>query len=340
MVATYLFTRDLRSHDNPHFTAFKKQHPNGRIIYLSSNETPSEKLGVKAARELSKIISMSILRGDVVSSVRRLISAGNITELWYNDAPELYGVAFKCVCRIGQDLRLFYDENPYKVFTLFYEEHVHRMRRYHIYPGNTELRKAALKLLRNLNEYSGISLYLNHGIVSVREVCTAFVGRKDLIRSLIWREFYYAIHPYQAAKIEAWRPAYKTNQTFIRAWKNGSTGFEYIDSHMRELAETGRISNRGRLACANLFIKVMKQDWRIGENYFAQTLLDYDPVLNLGNWLWVAGIGVSREAPFRVYSPDAQLKKYDPNHEHANKWLPHNHAERTIKMRRNLERLL
>jgi len=338
-MATYLFTRDLRTYDNPHFSAFKKKHPNGRFIYISNNRTPSEQLGVVAAKELSKLIPLKVLRG-TLSIVRELIASGRITELWYVDAPELENISFKCDCKIHQDRRLFYPESPYKVFTLFYEEHVRKMRRHRIYPGNTPLRREALALLKNLGEFSGISMYLNHGIVSVREVCTAFIGRKELVRSLIWREFYYAIHPYQAAKIEAWRPSYKQNAGFIRIWKMGNTGFEFIDSHMRELAETGRISNRGRLACANLFIKVMKQDWRVGEKYFADTLIDYDPVLNLGNWLWVAGIGVSREAPFRIYSPDAQLKKHDPNHEHANKWLPHNHAARTLKNRQVLERFL
>jgi len=178
-----------------------------------------------------------------------------------------------------------------------------------------------------------LSAYLKYGCVSVREVankCMKLFGKKhDLIRQLIWRDFYIHIldaFP-QVMKGKSLKPKYDNivwdnNIKWLNAWKKGKTGFPIVDACMRQLNETGYMHNRGRLIVASFLVKTLLIDWRRGEKYFAQNLVDYDPAANNGNWQWIAGSGADSQPYFRIFNPWSQSRKHDPNAEYIKRWCP------------------
>lgn len=185
-------------------------------------------------------------------------------------------------------------------------------------------RQEALKLLKlknysQENNPSGLSPYIYFGCVSIRE-CLKI---RNIKKQLAWREFYYNLY-YKNKSIWAGLKKGKitwSNSNFNR-WKNGKTGYHIIDAAMTELNITGYMSNRLRMLCADFLIKKMLIDWKKGEKYFAKKLIDYDPILNNGNWQWVSGFGTDSQPYFRTFSPTIQSKKVDPNGTYIKKWLP------------------
>jgi deoxyribodipyrimidine photo-lyase len=105
-------------------------------------------------------------------------------------------------------------------------------------------------------------------------------------------------------------------------WKNGRTGFPVVDAGMRQLNETGYMHNRCRMICATFFIKILLLDWRLGEQYFATKLTDYDIASNNGNWQGISGTGVDMKPYFRTMNPWIQSKKFDPECEYIKYWVP------------------
>ena len=97
----------------------------------------------------------------------------------------------------------------------------------------------------------------------------------------------------------------------------GETGFHIVDAGMRQLFETGYMHNRVRMIAASFLVKNLGIDWRLGEAYFASTLMDYDLASNNGNWQWVAGTGCDAAPYFRVFNPNTQRERYDPNFEYC-----------------------
>lgn len=182
-------------------------------------------------------------------------------------------------------------------------------------------------------ETTHLSAYLKYGCISIRETyqrMKSVLGLEDgLIRQLIWRDFYLHIvdgFPY-VLQGKSLKPSYdkiqwRNNASYIRAWKDGKTGFPIVDACMRELNTTGYMHNRGRLIVASFLIKLLLVDWRIGEKYFAQNLIDYDPASNNGNWQWVAGSGADSQPYFRIFNPWTQGMKHDPECKYIKKWLP------------------
>ena len=107
----------------------------------------------------------------------------------------------------------------------------------------------------------------------------------------------------------------------LKKWQTGKTGYPLVDAGMRELNETGLMHNRVRMVCASFLTKHLLIDWRIGEAYFAEKLLDYDLSANNGNWQWSAGSGCDAAPYFRVFNPEEQQKKFDPNFVYIKKWV-------------------
>ena len=105
-------------------------------------------------------------------------------------------------------------------------------------------------------------------------------------------------------------------------WKNGQTGYPIVDAGMRQLNETGYMHNRVRMIAAGFLCKHLLIDWRWGEAYFAEKLLDYDLSANNGNWQWSAGTGCDAAPYFRVFNPTEQVKKFDPELKYIRKWVP------------------
>jgi deoxyribodipyrimidine photo-lyase len=188
--------------------------------------------------------------------------------------------------------------------------------------------------IRDFPEYNTtqLSAHNKFGTVSIREVYwsihNALGQHHSLIRSLYWRDFFTYITYYfprvlgHAFREEFDRLTWDNNQDFFYAWSQGETGFPLVDAGMRELNQTGFMHNRVRMVAASLLIKDLHIDWRWGEHYFAQKLIDYDPAVNNGNWQWVASTGTDAQPYFRIFNPWLQQKKYDPDCVYIKKWIP------------------
>jgi deoxyribodipyrimidine photo-lyase len=177
---------------------------------------------------------------------------------------------------------------------------------------------------------SHIGLHLRFGTVSIRGLAHTANGFKEKtwLNELVWREFYMMILDNFPQTAEyAFRPEYDrikwvNNEQQFKAWCDGQTGFLLVDAGMRELNATGYMHNRVRMVAASFLAKDLLIDWRWGEHYFARKLLDYEMASNVGGWQWSAGCGTDAAPYFRIFNPDSQLKKFDPDLIYIKKWVP------------------
>jgi deoxyribodipyrimidine photo-lyase len=208
-------------------------------------------------------------------------------------------------------------------------------------------RKNALKIIekissfgsyeecRNILDYNTthLSSYIKYGTISIREIYHKIVnvfGKECvLINQLFWREFYFYIGYYfprvlegKSLKEKYDKIIWVNNPIYIEAWKEAKTGYPVVDACIRELNTIGFMHNRGRLITSGILIKILQCDWRIGEEYFATKLIDYDPLVNNGNWQWSSSSGADSTPYFRIFNPWLQSKKFDPNCIYIKKWLP------------------
>ena len=177
-----------------------------------------------------------------------------------------------------------------------------------------------------------LSAYIKFGCVSIREVYHAFKKKfglnHGLIRELIWREFFaHVLYCYPEVVGKSYQTKFRSlnwsqNKTNIEKWKTGMTGYPLVDACMREMNTTGYMHNRGRMTTASFLIKTLLIDWRVGEQYFAQQLTDYDIASNNGNWQGISGTGVDMKPYFRDMNPWIQSYKFDINAEYIKKWVP------------------
>lgn len=182
-------------------------------------------------------------------------------------------------------------------------------------------------------ETTRLSAHIKFGTISIREVyhkLKELYGVNDpIIRQLYWREFYFTIayHRPDIFEGKSFKKKYdkikwKKSKKLFELWCNGETGYPIIDASMRELNETGYMHNRGRLITSNFLVKILNLDWREGEKYFAQKLVDYDPSVNNGNWQWTAGSGADSQQYIRIYNPLTQGERHDVDAEYIKKWIP------------------
>ncbi len=176
---------------------------------------------------------------------------------------------------------------------------------------------------------SNISVYLRFGLISVRKLFKYAQNKnKTYCNELIWREFFLQIlYHYPQVVNENFKMKYnfipwRNNEAEFKLWCEGKTGYPIVDAGMRELNETGYMHNRLRMIVASFLNKHLLIDWRWGEAYFAEKLLDYDLAANNGNWQWVAGTGCDSAPYFRVFNPTTQQQKFDPDFKYINKWNP------------------
>lgn len=177
-----------------------------------------------------------------------------------------------------------------------------------------------------------LSAYIKFGCVSIREVYYKFkiLGSKtDLLKQLYWREFYMYIAHYMPKVLKGYSMKEKYDKikwkgitSLFKKWCEGTTGFPIVDAGMKQLNQTGYMHNRSRLITSGFLIKLALIDWRKGEKYFATKLVDYDPMVNNGNWQWSSGSGADAQPYFRILSPISQGKRFDPNAEYIKYWLP------------------
>ncbi|MDD2412378.1 MAG: deoxyribodipyrimidine photo-lyase [Bacteroidales bacterium] len=176
---------------------------------------------------------------------------------------------------------------------------------------------------------SGISPFLRFGLISVREaVRIASLINEKFLNELIWREFFmHILWHFPHVENRSFKTKYDAiewslDETAFLRWCNGETGYTLVDAGMRQLNSTGLIHGRVRMLTASFLVKHLQIDWRWGEAYFAQKLLDYELSSNNGNWQWAAGCGCDAAPYFRLFNPDIQRQKFDPNFEYVKKWVP------------------
>ena len=214
-------------------------------------------------------------------------------------------------------------------------------------------RKNGLKILANIKKFDDYSkerdtltyktTFLgahNHfSTVSIREVYHKIkdtLGKSSgIINELYWRDFYanitYFFPQVLKGQISGENKSFKEeyddikwsyNKKDFEKWTKGETGYPIIDAAMKQLNTTGFQHNRCRMITSSFLIKDLHLDWRMGEQYFAQKLVDYDPMNNSGGWLWSSGGGTDAQPWMRIFNPWTQAEKFDPDCDYIKKWLP------------------
>ncbi|MBC1968485.1 cryptochrome/photolyase family protein [Listeria marthii] len=175
-----------------------------------------------------------------------------------------------------------------------------------------------------LDKTSHLSRYLRTGEISIRTIWQALQqteateGRATFEKELCWRDFYNMIYvSFPDQKNEPIQENYRyieweNSRAFFKCWQEGRTGFPLVDAAMRQLKETGWMHNRLRMITASFLTKDLLIDWRFGEKYFQQMLIDYDPASNIGGWQWAASTGTDAVPYFRIFNPITQSEKFDP----------------------------
>ncbi len=193
----------------------------------------------------------------------------------------------------------------------------------------------------DLDGTSQLSPYLRFGMLSARQAVVSVLsvidaapnaqsrrGAEVWLTELIWREFYLSIQAnFPETEQNSFRTglrhiAWENDHAAFEAWSQGRTGYPVVDAAMRQLAQTGWMHNRARLIVASFLVKDLLVDWRWGELWFMQHLLDADPAANNGGWQWTAGTGTDAAPYFRIFSPVLQGKKHDPEGAYVRRWVP------------------
>lgn len=176
---------------------------------------------------------------------------------------------------------------------------------------------------------SKLGLHLRFGTISIRELAAFALSLDEtFLKELIWREFFAQIlWNFPHVVKSSFRPEYdkidwRTSNEDFERWSQGETGFPLIDAGMRELLQTGHMHNRVRMLVASFFTKNLLLYWHQGERFFSQILLDYELASNNGNWQWAAGCGCDAAPYFRIFNPETQRAKFDPENIYIQKWIP------------------
>jgi deoxyribodipyrimidine photo-lyase len=226
----------------------------------------------------------------------------------------------------------FYRTMPYGIISLDAMGFTAAGKLFHTKTVSDELLKK-YKEQRDIPSIAGtsrLSVHLRFGTISIRSLAKqAKEWNETYLNELIWRDFYMQIlwhFPHisqgQAFRADYDRIEWSKNEEHFALWCAGRTGYPIVDAGMRELNSTGFMHNRVRMIVASFFSKHLLLDWRWGEAYFAQKLLDFDFSANNGGWQWAAGSGTDAAPYFRIFNPTAQTQKFDPNLVYIKKWVP------------------
>ncbi|MEJ5993295.1 deoxyribodipyrimidine photo-lyase [Pedobacter sp. Du54] len=232
------------------------------------------------------------------------------TEKYFTNLLQTKKLPFPSLKEIG------FEQSPQKIPSLNFESKLKNYDKERDYPA--------------IDATTRIGVHLRFGTVSIRKVVREAQKQKanKWLSELAWREFYMMIlwhFPHSATN--SFKPAYdniiwRNNEKEFAAWCAGKTGYPIVDAGMRQLNETGFMHNRVRMVVASFLCKHLLIDWRWGEAYFAEKLLDYDQASNVGGWQWACGSGNDAAPYFRVFNPELQLKKFDPKMQYVLKWAP------------------
>jgi len=204
-------------------------------------------------------------------------------------------------------------------------------------PSLIQIPQMSLSNIANYNQFRDdpakdattyVGIHLRFGTIGIRTLISQASKENDVYFSeLIWRSFFIQIiyhFPHvvnRSFKAKYERIPWRNNLSEFDAWCKGETGIDLVDAGMKQLNETGFMHNRVRMVCASFLTKNLLIDWRWGEAYFAKKLLDFELSSNNGNWQWSAGTGCDASPYFRVFNPDSQAKKFDPDRLYIQRWL-------------------
>jgi deoxyribodipyrimidine photo-lyase len=193
----------------------------------------------------------------------------------------------------------------------------------------------------DLKGTSRLSPYLHFGVLGLRTAIRAAMrtltelkgsageqGADTWLSELIWREFYiHILFHFPEVRTRNFRSQYdalqwRNDEADFAAWQEGQTGYPIVDAGMRQLLNTGWMHNRARMITASFLVKHLLIDWRWGESWFMEKLLDADLAANNGGWQWVAGTGTDAAPYFRIFNPILQSKKHDPEGRYIRRWVP------------------
>jgi deoxyribodipyrimidine photo-lyase len=180
-----------------------------------------------------------------------------------------------------------------------------------------------------LNGTTRLGVHLRFGTISIRRaVQTALDLNETWLNELIWREFFMMIlWNFPRVVDQSFKKRYdeiewRNDESDFQAWAAGETGYPLVDAGMRELNQTGYMHNRLRMVTASFLTKHLLIDWRWGEAYFAGKLLDYELASNNGGWQWAAGSGCDAAPYFRIFNPQRQAGRFDPQGHYVARWVP------------------
>ncbi|MBM01309.1 MAG: hypothetical protein CL762_01120 [Chloroflexi bacterium] len=203
------------------------------------------------------------------------------------------------------------------------------------YIGNNLLNYNKFRNRMDLDGTSMLSAYFNSGIVDIKGSYILAInlgldnpGVKSWINELLWREFNAyimfhfpeIIHSSFNNKLSSY--PWEENEDYLNRWKQGLTGFSCVDACMRQLLDIGWMHNRGRMIVASFLTKDLFINWKEGEKWFMENLVDAETASNIGGWQWTAGSGVDAAPYFRIFNPITQGEKFDPNGTYIRKWVP------------------
>jgi deoxyribodipyrimidine photo-lyase len=183
-----------------------------------------------------------------------------------------------------------------------------------------------------------LGLHLRFGTLGIRTLVAKTWGLNGtFLQELAWRDFFLQVMAAFPHVVSGpFRPQYasirwREDPASFKRWCAGETGYPWVDAGMRQLNATGFMHNRVRMAVASFLAKHLLIDWRRGERYFAEKLLDFELSSNNGNWQWAAGCGCDAAPYFRVFNPVLQAKRFDPQGEYVRKWVPEAGSARYAK---------
>ena len=184
---------------------------------------------------------------------------------------------------------------------------------------------------------SKLGVHFRFGTISIREKARKAQTLNDVFLSeLVWRDFYSMIlQHFPKVEDQSFREKYeaiewRNNEKEFDAWCKGQTGYPIVDAGMRELNNTGHMHNRVRMVVASFLTKHLLIDWRWGERYFAEKLLDFDLASNSGGWQWAAGCGTDAAPYFRIFNPYTQADKFDKKRQYIKKWVPEEGSDKYV----------
>lgn len=175
---------------------------------------------------------------------------------------------------------------------------------------------------------SQLSAFIKFGCLSIREIYKIFRSKHDFIRQLFWRDFYAGIlysFPHvlgHALKTNYNKIRWHHNENWFKKWCKGETGIPIVDASQRQLLQSGWTHNRGRMISSSILTKILLIDWREGERFYAQHLVDYDVANNNGGWQFSSGTGADAQPYFRYFNPYMQSNEHDPKCEYIKTWVP------------------